>query len=200
MLCYLLTYLRQRKDHNNLYMRSTVFDPSIRGVVADYLALLTYSRQDHNNLYTSSTVFEPVLVVRVSRWEIYTEAIYYCEFNFREINSGKINFCSNGFNHKRTKIIFCMMTIGCVETGSRLIGVQPGDVHEKTIVLALLSFALLLPCAIVLCDFVQRAFDTARFCLRGFVGTNLSCVLLSGHRKNYCCSYSLRSFRSILLC
>ena len=74
-----------------------------------------------------------------------------------------------------------MMAIGCVESEAWLIEVQP-DVHEKTIQ-ALLSYALLLPRAIVLRDFVQRAFVTARFCRRGFVGADLSCALLSGHRK-----------------
>ena len=46
---------------------------------------------------------------------------------------------------------------------------------------ALLSYALLLLCAIVVRAIVLRAFATARFCLRGFVGAVLSCALLSGH-------------------
>ena len=51
-------------------------------------------------------------------------------------------------------------------------------------ILALLSYALLLPHAIVLRAIVLRAFVTARFCLRGFVDAVLSCALLSGHPKH----------------
>ena len=50
---------------------------------------------------------------------------------------------------------------------------------------ALLSYALLLPRAIVVRANVLRAFATARFCLRAFVGAVLSCALLSGHRFRY---------------
>ena len=65
-----------------------------------------------------------------------------------------------------------MMAIGCVEADSWLIGVQP-DVHEKSI-LALLSYALLLPRAIVHARFCPARFCycallSARFCRRGFV-------------------------------
>ena len=48
-------------------------------------------------------------------------------------------------------------------------------------ILALLSYALLLPRAIVLRAIVLCAFLTARFCLRAFVGAVMSCALLSGH-------------------
>ena len=114
-------------------------------------------------------MFGPVLAVRASRWAIHTEAIYYCEFNFWKISSWKTNFCSNGSNHKSRKIV---IAIGCVEADSWLIWVQPG-VHEKSI-LALLSYALLLPRAIVLRDFWPARFCycallSARFCRRGFV-------------------------------
>ena len=47
--------------------------------------------------------------------------------------------------------------------------------------LALLSYALLLPRDFVLRAIVLRAFVTARFCLRAFVGAVMSCALMSGH-------------------
>ena len=82
-----------------------------------------------------------------------------------------------------TKAERSWFAIGCVEADSWLIWVQPG-VHEKSI-LALLSYALLLSRAIVLRNFGQRAFVTARFCRRSFVGADLSCALLSGHQFDF---------------
>ena len=80
---------------------------------------------------------------------------------------------------------------------------QP-DVHEKSI-LALLSYALLLARAIVLRDFVQRAFVTAvlsaRFCrcgfvLRAFVGSPMISLLrdkfVRSENLRRCCFVPMR--------
>ena len=90
----------------------------------------------------TSTVFEPVLAVRASMVRnSYRSDLLYSEFNFWRINSWKINLCSNGFNQKSTRIIFCLLAIIYVETGSWLIRAQPGDVHENTIlVFVVLAF------------------------------------------------------------
>ena len=52
------------------------------------------------------------------------------------------------------------------------------------IIRCILSYALLLPRAIVVRAIVLHAFATDRFCLRGLVGAVLSCALLSGHPIN----------------